>query len=128
MYHKYKDEIEFLLIYVREAHPSENPSLEANEKGIFQLALAANFEEKEHNATFCVRKLGIDFTTLIDDTDNTVEKEYSGFPSRLYLIGKDGRIVFKNGPGPVGFHPEELEETIREELGLGGEVSVAGQG
>ncbi|HXA49297.1 MAG TPA: deiodinase-related protein, partial [Candidatus Acidoferrum sp.] len=38
---------------------------------------------------------------------------YTGWPDRLLLIGKDGRVVYRSEPGPFGFHPAELEQAIR---------------
>jgi hypothetical protein len=43
---------------------------------------------------------------------------YNALPDRLYLIGKDGRIAFKGGHGPLGFKPAELEAAIETELAL----------
>jgi len=45
-----------------------------------------------------VRNLGITFATVVDNMDNQVELNY-GWPDRLYLVGMDGRIAFKGGPG-----------------------------
>jgi hypothetical protein len=61
----------------------------------------------------CVRKLGIKFPALIDGFDNQVESAYTGWPDRLYLIGKGGRVLYKSKPGPFGFHPEDLEQAIK---------------
>ena len=69
----------------------------------------------EH-ADSCVRNLGIRFTTVVDNLDNKVELAYAaGWPDRLYLIGKDGRIAWKGEPGPKGFKPPELEAAIEAE-------------
>ena len=67
-------------------------------------------------AESCVRKLGIEFPALVDGIGNLVERQYTGWPDRLYLIGRDGRVVYKSSPGPFGFHPENLEESIRKIL------------
>ena len=61
----------------------------------------------------CVRNLGIRIPALVDGIDNTVERLYTGWPDRLYLIGADGRVAFKSAPGPFGFHPENLEAALR---------------
>jgi Iodothyronine deiodinase len=65
----------------------------------------------------CVIKLDIHFPTLVDKMDNKVELAYAGWPDRLYLIDKDGRIAYKSRPGPAGFIPSELDEAIRRTLG-----------
>lgn len=118
MYERYKDRVEFLLMYVREAHPIDGRISRANEREGIRLASANTFEQKEDYASTCVRNLGIKFTTLIDGMDNWVGKEYAGHPDRLYLVGLDERILYKSGPGPRGFKPHELEEAIQRALGI----------
>jgi type I thyroxine 5'-deiodinase len=62
----------------------------------------------------CVRKLGIKFPALIDDFNNSTEQEYTGWPDRIYLIDKSGRVAYKSRPGPFGFHPEELKAALQQ--------------
>ena len=51
-----------------------------------------------------MRKLGVKFPALVDGFDNRVESAYTGWPDRLYLIGKGGRVLYKSKPGPfAGF-------------------------
>jgi hypothetical protein len=52
----------------------------------------------------------------VDKIDNRIELSYAGWPDRLYLVGKDGRILYKSGPGPKGFIPSELESSIKRAL------------
>ncbi|RMD95639.1 MAG: hypothetical protein D6814_12940 [Calditrichaeota bacterium] len=37
--------------------------------------------------------------------DNRVSQAYAALPDRLYVIGKDGRIVIAAKRGPNGFKP-----------------------
>ena len=60
----------------------------------------------------CVRKLGIKFPAVLDGFDNSVEKAYTGWPDRIYLIDKEGRIAYKSKPGPFGFKPDELKAAL----------------
>ena len=60
----------------------------------------------------CVRKLGIKFPAVLDGFDNSTEKAYTGWPDRIYLIDKEGRIAYKSKPGPFGFKPEELRTAL----------------
>ena len=116
MHERFKADVEFLLIYIREAHPTDGWQVKRNvDEGVL-LETPKSAEQKEEHATACVRKLGIGFTTLIDGMDNKTEKHYAGWPDRLYLVGKDGRVAFKGRPGPAGFKPNELEAAIREAL------------
>ena len=52
---------------------------------------------------FAWNKLDIRFTTVVDNFDAKVEKDYGSHPDRLYLVSKEGRIVLKGEPGPWGF-------------------------
>lgn len=63
-------------------------------------------------ASACVRNLGIHIPAILDGIDNTVEREYTGWPDRLYLIGTDGRVAFKSLPGPFGFSTAGLKIAI----------------
>ncbi len=69
--------------------------------------------ERVQVAESCVRKLGVRFPALIDGIDNTVERQYTGWPDRLVLVDREGRIAFKSEPGPFGFHPDGLEAALR---------------
>jgi type I thyroxine 5'-deiodinase len=69
-------------------------------------------EERTAVAESCVRKLGIKIPALVDDLGDGVEKAYTGWPDRLYFIGRDGIVKFKSAPGPFGFHPAALEKAI----------------
>ena len=52
----------------------------------------------------------------IDGLDNAVASAYGGWPDRLYLVGRDGRIAYQGDEGPFGFKPEELERAIEAHL------------
>ena len=60
----------------------------------------------------CVRKLGIKFPAVLDGFENTTEKAYTGWPDRLYLVDRDGKIAYKSRPGPFGFKPDELKAAL----------------
>ena len=61
----------------------------------------------------CVRKLGIKFPAVLDGFDNSVEKAYTGWPDRLYVIGTDGRLLYKSAAGPFGFSTRDLEAVLQ---------------
>lgn len=117
MYEKYQDRVQFLLVYIREAHPTDGWQVAANERDKVLLAAPKSAEQKQDYASACVRNLGIKFRSAVDGMDHQIESNYSGWPDRLYLIRKDGRVAWKGRPGPQGFQPQELEAAIRKELG-----------
>ena len=64
----------------------------------------------------CRNHLDVDIPFLVDGVDDNVGSVYSGMPNRLYLIDGEGKIAFKNGRGPYGFHPRQLEQALLLEL------------
>jgi hypothetical protein len=99
-------------VYILEAHPSDVWQMQSNVKDKVVFASPRNFEERTNVANSCVRKLGIKFPAVIDGFDNVTERAYTGWPDRLFLIDRDGRIVYKSKPGPFGFHPDELQKAL----------------
>lgn len=71
-----------------------------------------NIEERAQLAGLCALNLGIEFPALVDDFQNSTERAYKGWPDRLYVIDREGRIAFKGAPGPYGFRPEEVARTL----------------
>jgi hypothetical protein len=113
---KYERDVAFLLVYIREAHPTDGRQVKENLRDGALLASAASQAQKDEHADTCVRVLDIKFPTLVDKMDNAVEVAYAGWPDRLYLVGRDGRVVFKSAPGPAGFIPSLLDAAIRKTL------------
>ena len=64
-----------------------------------------SYAERTSVAGKCVGKLKIDMPCLIDDMDDGVDKQYDGWPDRLFLVDTDGRIVVRADRGPWGFKP-----------------------
>ncbi len=54
--------------------------------------------------------------SVVDDIDDSANFAYAGWPDRLYLIGRHGKVVFHGGRGPFGFLPDELGAAIEVEL------------
>ena len=87
--------------------------MQSNVKDNVLFANPKTLQEREAVAGSCVRKLGIRFPAVIDNLDNRTEQAYTGWPDRLYLIDREGKVAFKAKPGPFGFKPDELEAAIK---------------
>jgi type I thyroxine 5'-deiodinase len=109
--------VSFLAVYILEAHPSDVWQMQSNIKEKVVFASPKDEEERALVAGACVRKLGIKFPAAIDGFDNTVEKAYTGWPDRIYLIDAKGRVAYKSRPGPFGFEPDELAASLKRLLG-----------
>jgi type I thyroxine 5'-deiodinase len=99
-------------VYIQEAHPTDGWQVEINATEGVLYAQPASLEERVHLAEACALHLDLEIPTLIDDMENSTDRAYSALPDRLYLIGVDGTIVYRSGPGPMGFRPDELEAAI----------------
>ena len=76
-----------------------------------------SMEERVEVGEACMIKLSLEPPALVDEMDDVVAKSYAAMPERLYLIGKDGRVAYKGGMGPMFFRPAEWEDAIQTMLG-----------
>lgn len=117
LYRSHSDEVAFLVVYIREAHPEDGWVLLANREDGIALADPATQAERAAAAGACVARLRTELPVLLDGTDDAVALAYGGWPDRLYLVGRDGRVAFQGDVGPDGFRPAELAQAIETELG-----------
>ena len=112
----------FLSIYIREAHPVDGWWLGKGVLG-FAMKLArlkaatdvydpTTIEDRRAVAGQCEEALQYGIHTYVDEMDDAVNKAYAAWPTRLYLVGLDGRVVYAGGLGPFGFKPAEFGEAI----------------
>jgi hypothetical protein len=109
---RYGDKVEFVGVYVREAHPIDGWRMESNDREGIAIAQPKSEHERTAVAARCCQALHATIPLVVDGLDDRVGHLYSGMPDRLYLIGRDGRVVYKSGRGPFGFKPGELEQSI----------------
>jgi type I thyroxine 5'-deiodinase len=105
--------VAFYAVYIEEAHPSDIWQMASNIRDQVVFRNPRSDAERFEVAGSCVRRLDIRFPALIDGIGNTVERQYTGWPDRLYLIDRSGNVVYKSTPGPFGFHPAQLEFALR---------------
>jgi hypothetical protein len=133
LYERYHQQVQFLVIYLREAHPVDGWWLGGGMMGgVLELAgsKAASdiydpqtMEERRAVAGRCQAELDYGIRTYVDDMDDAASEAYAALPTRLYLVGVDGRVVYAGGPGPRGFKPAELGSAIEKYLAGDGEAA-----
>ena len=124
LFKKYHERVQFLLIYIREAHPVDGWWFGG---GIFGLIMKASkskaatdvydpktIEERRAVAGQCEEALKYGIRTYVDEMDDGMNKAYAAWPTRLYLVGFDGNVAYAGGLGPFGFKPAELGAAIDE--------------
>lgn len=104
MYQAYKDIAEFFIVYISEAHASDDrsPVGYAKKLGIKE---HGNYGERCSIADRLVKEKKLTIPCLIDGMDNAVEKQYKAHPDRVFLVRKDGTLAVAGKRGPWGFKP-----------------------
>lgn len=116
LYREYRDRVEFYIVYIEEAHPIDSWQVSDNVSDDVLVATTKTSDERYKVAGVCLTKLGLELPALVDELDNRVERAYTGWPDRLYVIDRDGRIAHKSAAGPFGFKPADVEATLKRIL------------
>ena len=99
-------------MYVAEAHPTDEwQSLSNVQEGVL-LAQHQTLEDRITAARLGAERLRLTLPIVVDTMDDATSIAYSAWPERIYIIGADGRIAYKGGPGPWGFDPAEAAEAL----------------
>jgi hypothetical protein len=117
LHRRYGQDVAFYVVYIKEAHPEDGWVLDRNRRAEVRVEDPTSDEERAEVAQSCALRMRLTLPVLVDGIDNAVASAYGGWPDRLYLIGRDGRVAFQGGEGPFGFKPPDLEAAIRAELG-----------
>ena len=99
-------------VYIREAHPADGWKMRGNERVGVIIDQPKTAEAKNLAASKCCHALHLAMPLLVDTIDDQVNRAYSGFPDRLYLIDRQGKVAYKGGRGPFGYKPRQLEQNL----------------
>lgn len=127
LYQQYHEDVQFINIYIREAHPKDGWWLgnkwtkKLIEKSITNKVSMEHddpktIEERRAVAGECTAALQFGIRTYVDTMDDRVNHAYAAWPTRLYLIGLDGKVVYGGGMGPYDFKPAKLDAAIKNYL------------
>ena len=111
------DDIEFLFIYVREAHPGE------------VIPAHRSMREKIEAARLLRDEEDMQMPILVDDLRGSIHRRYSRLPNPSFLIDKSGRVAFLSlwsKPEAIGAAIEELLE-VEQERRVGHAIVNGGQ-
>ncbi len=106
------------VVYIREAHPDDGWRVPANLRDNIHVNEPTSDEERTAVASTCQIGLDLRMPMLIDSIDNDVEEKYVSIPMRLFLIDREGKIVYTGNRGPFGFDMVSWEAEIKAQLAL----------
>jgi hypothetical protein len=82
LYEEYHDHCQWLMLYVREAHPGE------------RLPAHHSYAQKRDQAEYFRQVTHTPWPVLVDDLNGSVHKAYGLLPNSVFLIDVDGRVSF----------------------------------
>lgn len=113
LHERYADQAEFVAVYVREAHAADGVwPMEVKRETGAAVNQPRDLSQRVAVAGQCCQALEVSMPLLVDGIDDRVGRAYSGMPDRLYVIDRDGKVVYKGGRGPFGFKPGEMEQSL----------------
>ena len=112
LYARYGSEASFFMVYLNEAHPSVDLYDDARKLKLPAKSPAKDLDQKREYALQFAKDRGVKLPVLVDTLDNRTELDYDLEPSRIVVIGPDGRFAYVGGHGPYDFHPEEAAPTL----------------
>jgi alkyl hydroperoxide reductase subunit AhpC len=95
-------DLEFLFVYVREAHPGERIGAHGSAR---DKATAANLLREEED---------IKMPIVVDDLRGSIHRKYSSLPNPSFLIDKSGRVAFRS----MWSRQQGLADALEELLNL----------
>jgi len=103
----YDEEILFIVLYQREAHPGELSFKEIDQP--------EEYDARLELAKKTCDELSIATLVVIDEMDNAVRDAYGGLPNSAYVIDKGGKILHKE----AWARPDEWGQLFEELFGTG---------
>lgn len=117
IYNDYKDHANFLTVYVREAHPTDEWQMKSNVKEDVCYAQPKSLEQRIVIANDFIKRFHYPLPFGVDEMNNAADSAYAAWPERIYIVGEDGRITYRGGMGPFNYHPKEARDWLASRFG-----------
>lgn len=114
LYARYRDQVQFHIVYIREAHPQHGWQVPNNLIENVLYDEPATDEERTAVAAACQIALDLRMPMLVDRIDNDIDEKYVGLPMRLFLVDAAGKIAYAGEKGPFGWDDDGFEAALKE--------------
>lgn len=105
--------VEYKIVYVTEAHPTDGWANGLAPRPFKQVAYAQSIDDRLKTARTFATVCKVDESAIIvDGIDDTLEHSYEARPERLYVVG-GGKILWRSGPGPWEYDIAGLAAFLR---------------
>ena len=115
IYERYRDRVDFYLVYIQEAHPTDGWLTLSNVEQQVLYEQPKTADERAAIAAVCMLDLGFGMPMLLDNMDDEVDRKYAALPERLYVLDKDGVIVYRGVMGSRGFDVESWRDAVEKQ-------------
>jgi len=106
IFNHYKEHADFLHVYVREAHPTDEWQMKSNLKEDICYAQPKTLEQRLAIATFSP-SVSISRSLRVDDMSNAANDAYAPGLNALYIIDESARIASSRRMGPFHYDPKK---------------------
>jgi len=119
LHRQYGSEVAFFYIYIREAHPEDGWKMPRNRREGIKIDDPKTMAERVKVAEQACTYFKTDIPALVDTMDDATDRAYAGWPSRIFLVDRDGKVVVRGDPGPRGLVPaaRKVEAWLKEHDG-----------
>lgn len=117
MHQEYKDRVNFLTIYIKEAHPTDEWQMPINVTEGVCYKQPTTLKERSLIAKDFIERSRCSIPMALDNMKNEANDLYSAWPERIYVIDENGKIAYKGATGPFGFKPEEIQQWLKKKFG-----------
>ena len=118
IYNDYKEHADFLTVYVREAHPTDEWQMKSNVKDEVCYAQPKTLEQRVAIAKDFTSRYKFPLPFGIDEMGNAADAAYAAWPERLYVIDEAGHVAYRGGMGPFNYKPAELRDWLAARYGV----------
>ena len=98
LHEEFGDDVQFLFVYVREAHPGD------------ELPPHRSMDDKMNAAELLRDEEELEMPILLDELGGKVHRKYGSMPNPSFLIDKSGRVAFRS----LASRPSSLRKAIEE--------------
>ena len=112
IYARFRDQVEFFVVYVQEAHPTDGWQTDTNLADGVLFRQHQSYEEREDVAAACSIDTHMTLPVLIEEMNNNIDDAYCAAPERLYIVDAQGKVAYHGGVGPHFFDQDEWEQAL----------------
>ncbi|MGH7957649.1 MAG: deiodinase-like protein, partial [Opitutaceae bacterium] len=92
-------EVAFFYVYIREAHAEDGWKMPRNQREGIAIKDPKSMAERANVSKQACAFFKTAIPALVDTMDDATDRAYAAWPSRIYLVGIDGKIAVRGDPG-----------------------------